>query len=255
MLFSKGVVLVEGISEQLLIPCFAEYMEKRIEDAHVAVVRVDGLTFKHFIKIYGAGVKADRLKYALETKVACVLDADPKRILKTGTKRRWQKCFPFEIDLDQTSYEYQKVSSTAISLDHNKSANVKICYINDGKGKTFEYEIAFNNPTLSLLPSDSMTPDDKNILTTLIGLYSESYDAFVADKEDEDVKNSLSFCSWTEDEKKRAKFAANYLFAVKKGDNAFGLQQRLRKNLIKQHTERVAFVIPEYIKNTIDWVS
>jgi putative ATP-dependent endonuclease of OLD family len=86
MLFSKGVVLVEGISEQLLIPCFAEYMEKRIEDAHVAVVRVDGLTFKHFIKIYGTGVKADRLKYALETKVACVLDADPKRILVPPTR-------------------------------------------------------------------------------------------------------------------------------------------------------------------------
>ena len=55
MLFSKTVLLVEGITEQLLFPIFAEYEKYSLEKSHVALVRVDSNTFKHFLKLFGIG--------------------------------------------------------------------------------------------------------------------------------------------------------------------------------------------------------
>lgn len=49
MLFAKSVIMGEGIAEQLIFPILAEYDNKSFEKSHVAMVRVDALTFKHFI--------------------------------------------------------------------------------------------------------------------------------------------------------------------------------------------------------------
>ncbi|WP_347839955.1 AAA family ATPase [uncultured Draconibacterium sp.] len=72
MLFSKSVVFVEGITEQLLLPVFAEYNGESLESEHVSVINIGGRYFNHFLKLF------DSTKpYAINKKVACITDLDP----------------------------------------------------------------------------------------------------------------------------------------------------------------------------------
>lgn len=67
MLFSRGVILVEGIAEALVLPRLAEivlkkYNEKQDESSRLAstldemgvsVININGITFKYFMKLFG----------------------------------------------------------------------------------------------------------------------------------------------------------------------------------------------------------
>ncbi|MDA0168433.1 AAA family ATPase [Solirubrobacter taibaiensis] len=55
LLFARGVVLVEGIAEQLLIPAFARQLRMPLNEHGVAVVNVEGLAFGPFVELFGPG--------------------------------------------------------------------------------------------------------------------------------------------------------------------------------------------------------
>ena len=233
MLFSKGIILVEGIAEQLLFPCLAKYCDKSIEKSHVAIVRVDGLTFKHFLKLFGIGIVEDRKQYALSKKVACVIDADPSRLTKGDKKPRYKACWPFELAVSPTEYEYKAFSGVVSDLREGaKGAKLRVCYNETGKGKTFEYDLALENKDCKLVFPDTL-----------------------ALKEDEELKASVESCAWGQPDKDKAIQAARYLLQVdSKGENAFELEERLRANLLVKAEERVPFALPDYIKTAIEWV-
>jgi putative ATP-dependent endonuclease of OLD family len=71
MLFCKGVLFVEGIAEQLLIPAFTEYVVGcDLEKYHVAIINVGGSTFKHFLPLFGAGTQTEVPH--LQCRVTCI---------------------------------------------------------------------------------------------------------------------------------------------------------------------------------------
>lgn len=51
MLFAKGILFVEGISEALLLPIFAEYLNRPLDKYAVEVINVDGVSFKPFANL------------------------------------------------------------------------------------------------------------------------------------------------------------------------------------------------------------
>jgi putative ATP-dependent endonuclease of OLD family len=69
LLFARGVLLVEGLAEQLLFPDLARALGISLKEAGVAVVGVGGLSFRPFAELFGPG----RLPY----RCAIVSDADP----------------------------------------------------------------------------------------------------------------------------------------------------------------------------------
>lgn len=69
LLFSRGVVLVEGVAEQLLVPVIAESMDLSLAEAGISVVNVGGLAFGPFIELFGR----ERLPF----RCAVITDADP----------------------------------------------------------------------------------------------------------------------------------------------------------------------------------
>jgi len=73
LLFSKGVILVEGIAEQLLLPVLAEHLGSSLEEHHVAVIPVGGLTFKHFLPLFGGGPSLQQTTRALNRPLACLI--------------------------------------------------------------------------------------------------------------------------------------------------------------------------------------
>ena len=68
LLFARGVILVEGVAEQLLVPAIAEQMGRPLAEYGVTVVNVGGLSFAPFADLFAA----ERLPY----RCAIVSDGD-----------------------------------------------------------------------------------------------------------------------------------------------------------------------------------
>lgn len=69
LFFARGVIFVEGISEQLLVPELAQRAQHDLAAEGISVVNIGGVAFKHFMELFGE----DRLP----ARVAVVSDSDP----------------------------------------------------------------------------------------------------------------------------------------------------------------------------------
>jgi putative ATP-dependent endonuclease of OLD family len=54
LLFARGVVLVEGVAEQLLVPALASQMSLPLHERGVTVINVDGLAFGPFVELFAS---------------------------------------------------------------------------------------------------------------------------------------------------------------------------------------------------------
>lgn len=84
LLFSKGVILVEGIAEALLLPEIAKVVLKdhpslspSLEDAGVSVINMNGIYFKYFMQLFGAFREGKN--EAIPIRCAGVTDNDPPK--------------------------------------------------------------------------------------------------------------------------------------------------------------------------------
>lgn len=75
MFFAKGVLLVEGVAEVVLIPKIAELLGRPLEDYGVSLVSVNGLSRKRYAKAYRSSATSANPK-PLPIKVACITDLD-----------------------------------------------------------------------------------------------------------------------------------------------------------------------------------
>jgi len=249
MLFAKGVIFVEGIAEQLLVPCLSQCIGRPIETHHVAVIAVGGMTFKHFLPLFGAGEDEPLRRYAMRRCVACIVDADPARKEKIKDARR-QKCWPYVLHRDCATYDYFPVSGVVTNLQtmqDRSPGNIKICV----GSKTLEYDLALANAQLPLLITPSCehesdlralaeTPETvpTSLQSLLAGDGSDTLDALAARP---DVATH--------------RFATCYLLCAEdaKGEHALVLERQLRENASKPEADREPFVCPDYIKDAIHW--
>jgi putative ATP-dependent endonuclease of OLD family len=70
LFFARGVVLVEGVTEQLLLPVFARLLKRDLADAGVTVINVGGVAFRSFAQLFAEG--------ALPIRCVIVTDGDPE---------------------------------------------------------------------------------------------------------------------------------------------------------------------------------
>lgn len=253
MLFAKGVIFVEGIAEQILMPCLAEYIKIRLEDYHIAVIAVGGSTFKHFLPMFGAGLPQPDQEQALDRHVACLVDADPMRKLKEEKAKR--KCYPYQLGLRDDEYEYYPRSSVVENLEDTCGCNLNI--LTRWGSKTLEYDLALANDCSSLLVTAACKHADElrafvnNGGTTEAGglekLIANGGDGVWEDLES--VDNAA--------ERRKHRFATYYLLCTEdsKGEHAFELERQLRENLEKPPEEQEQVQIPDHIAEAILWVS
>jgi len=83
--FAKAVILVEGISEALLIPVLAKSMGHDLAKLHISVIPICGLAFETFKKIFQES--------ALGIRVAIVTDSDPA----VPTDVPWKDAVPLSV--------------------------------------------------------------------------------------------------------------------------------------------------------------
>lgn len=260
MLFAEKIILVEGLAEQLLMSIFAEYLNTSLEDNHIAVINVGGKYFNHFLNLFDA-----TNPYAIKRKVVCITDRDPERRQQTITdsnkKNSFNKCYPFEMNIDVNEFEYKQNQYTK-----NYSENIQFFLQNEVYGKTLEYDLIRFNPNFQGLVTDSTS--NKEEIFKLMDQYNkcEPLESMLKtlnkSGENERIDQALrdTRLTWNDKDKKEALIAARYLNSVGKGVNALELAYELEKNLLKkgrdeiERTEFKEFVVPDYIKAAIDWM-
>ncbi|MCA0232976.1 MAG: AAA family ATPase [Bacteroidetes bacterium] len=274
MLFAQKVILVEGLAEQLLIPTLAkyinaeqqekferdnpdkkeEYQSTLLEDNHIAVINVGGRYFEHFLQLFDS----EKSPFAIPKKVVCITDRDPERKKKNTEGAKFEKCYPFEYNQNNSEYEYKDNSS---SLINQYGVHSKILFFSQDavKGKTLEYDLVTYNPKSTMLIINGMT-NEKNLKELMSFDYTKSIEHYFApmnnSKEKERIVDGIRKCNWEGDEdKKKAIVASYYLNSVGKGENALDLSVALEVNLSKKGTsEYHDFQVPQYIKDAIEWI-
>lgn len=251
MLFSKSVILVEGLAEQLILPSLSDYINYSLDENHVAIVQAGSSihTFKHFLKLFGAEISNSKKEYSLSKRVACIVDTDPlkceRKIEKTvddsdneenePKKGRdiYKTCYPFE---NEKNCKYEMISTYVTEYEEllNETTNpyIRIFYNRTFKGKTFEYDLAFDNY-------------NSKLFTNLMG----------RTKPPKEVKSLMNNCEWEIEDRKKAIFAATYLKYAEnsKGVAALYLAHELKKNYYNRGSDRVKVNVPVHIRNAITW--
>lgn len=260
MLFSQKVLFVEGIAEQLLMSIFANYLDVSLEDNHVAVINVGGRYFSHFLYLFDS-----EKENTIHKKIVCLTDRDPERKEKTDekekSKEKYKKCYPYELNVDSENFEY-RTNTHADTYLKDSHPNITFYSQPSDLGKTFEYDLVYNNPSLKLLITDSISNKDE--IEQLMILYNTEGKTFedllkelpVSKKNNENkrIKESIiTNTALSDEQKKRAIIASRYLNSIGKGENALELCYALQENLTKKGTaEYINVVIPEYIKEAIE---
>lgn len=249
MLFAKGIIFVEGIAEQLLVPCISQCIGRPIETHHVAVIAVGGVTFKHFLPLFGAGADEALRPYALRRPVACMVDADPARKAKVKDARR-QKCWPYALNRDCAAYDYFPVSGVVTNLHSMRDrspANIRICV----GGKTLEYDLAMANAGLPLLVTPSCEHEaDLRALAEAPAAVPPTLQSLLTG----DGSDTVAALAARPDAAAH-RFATCYLLCAEdaKGEHALILERQLRENASKPEADRKPFVCPGYIQDAIHW--
>ena len=232
MLFAKGIIFVEGISEALLLPVFAEYLGRPLDKYAVTIVNVDGVSFKPF---------ADLLCYANNTEeqtIRAAIITDDDRCSDKLEKYYISKEFDYDCDYSELKSIASKLQCGNPSKRYSaikqwcKDAHVKVY----GAKKTFEYELAqySNNISYLLKVISIIQPNESGKLEKKVNSLTDA--------------EEKAICIW---------LYINYRSKYK-GEIAQNLARLLRENITndkncifnKQNSE-ISFEIPNYIKKAI----
>jgi len=221
LLFSKAVIMVEGISEALLLPELAKRilidynatkpkttLPVTLDDCGVSVINLNGIYFKHFMQLF-CDLTNDRYD-SLPFRCAGLTDNDPESTEKpTRSNRAIGK-----------NHALKLISKVEMSSNSRLYTNLK----------TFEYDLGMEDGNLN-----AMIPVFLDLLDT---------DGSIRRKFDSHNTTNWADPKITDDMKKEV--AYDLLRRICKGEFA----QRLAMKL-SNPTEQ--FVIPEYIKKAILW--
>jgi len=141
VLFSRGVVFVEGDAEAALVPVFADTLKSNLDEAGVSICSVGGVHFRPYVK----------LALALNIPFAVITDWDPMdgSVPPLGRKRS----IDLLSDIQQASEgrELDAIARTALEEDDSAlraKANEVGIFLNDA---TFELEVAKTEGLVSTL--------------------------------------------------------------------------------------------------------
>ena len=235
LFFGKGVLFVEGISEELLIPAFARVLGFRLEDYKIELVNVHGTSFYPFLSLFNA---ADELK-RLSVPVSIVTDDDRFTDSKDSAYS-FKQLLPnraLTIDL-HSRIEAGSITSRISNIQAFASTSQeRICL--KRAFKTFEYDLIWenvggsraeleSNPLISFLFNyPPIQKKMKRVRSIVEGMRGERFA-----KED---RSQLAILIWKALPPK-AQFA-----------------QDLSSHLFDKQKEDVAgFTVPKYIKEALD---
>ena len=223
LLFSKGVILVEGIAEAMVMPELAKRViknynlksqnavPKNLEEQGISVINLNGIFFNHFMQLFCNINSGTPLALSIPLKCVGITDADPEKTAKP------------------TIENSGKGKNSALNLIKTieKSDNCRLF----SNLKTFEYDLAIEGGNLKPMIDCFLEVLETN------GRIRKEYELHA----NTDWSNA--------DPQKRAEIALDLLNKIE--DNKGEFAQKLAESL---SNENVNFEIPKYIEDAIYWV-
>jgi len=227
LLFAKGVLLVEGIAEALVIKELSRYILKKLatdnpgkkyvedlEEYGISIINLNGIYFRHFMTLFqGYKKKGDGSFEATEfipIKCAGLTDNDPDKAAKP------------------THHNPAVGTNPQLYLIQELESNSQKCRLFSNL-KTFEYDLALTDNNLATMCEVqlALTTTDGSVKTQL-----EQYE-------------QTNWNGKTDEEKADAAFW--FLNHIDKGEFAQKLSQKLSE-------PNVIFTSPAYITDAIKWL-
>ena len=252
LLFASGVILVEGIAEQMIIPTLAKIVlkdqkdgYKSLEDLGISTINLNGIYFKHFMQLYCNIKTTDDPKEKdvgqnIPVRCAGLTDLDPPKKIKKEipdpenageTKEVSEDFIPYEGNMKNgTNHALKLVDSISKSTDARLFVS---------KYKTLEYDLAMEGNNAALISGiiASLWPTPKENESPVIKEFT-----------------AMSKIDWTEKSPKEVAEAAHKILKRIDDDN-IGKGMFAQVMTDKIQSEGFIFTVPEYIKNAILWAS
>jgi putative ATP-dependent endonuclease of OLD family len=140
LFYARSIIFVEGISEELLFPTFAEIQGFKLEDFRIELVNIDGTSFYPFIYLFNSNIDEKKLIQ----KISIVTDDDRFPDSKKSDYS-FSKIIEDNTKLEELlkSIDEGEISARISNLEEIKNKQDKI--IIASAYKTFEYELILNN--------------------------------------------------------------------------------------------------------------
>lgn len=247
MLFADKVILVEGISEKLLLPLFMEKCNCPYEDNHISIVEIGGKHFEHFIELFN--------RNAVEKKVLCITDRDFKWINEVN-------------GVKTLSYyrDYGSSKSSHIMSLHEKFNidNLRIVTQDKG-GRTFEDELFLVNLTEDMADikaieraKDLMKKVTNRTIDGLLDRYDfvfDSWDKHRPPNASSIVSGALDvFQNAISQDRDKAEFYQRLFFAELFLYYASNGKGNVALNILTDENLAEAIVVPPYIEKGLKWL-
>jgi putative ATP-dependent endonuclease of OLD family len=252
LLFASGVILVEGIAEQMIIPTLAKIVlkdqkdgYKSLEDLGISTINLNGIYFKHFMQLYCNIKTTDDPKEKdvgqnIPVRCAGLTDLDPPKKIKKEIPDPENAGETKEVSDDFIPYEGNMKNGTNHALklvdSISKSTDARLFV---SKYKTLEYDLAMEGNNAALMSGiiASLWPTPKENESPVIKEFT-----------------AMSKIDWTEKSPKEVAEAAHKILKRIDDDN-IGKGMFAQVMTDKIQSEGFIFTVPEYIKNAILWAS
>ncbi|WP_371373350.1 ATP-dependent endonuclease [Sporomusa aerivorans] len=241
LFFSKGIILVEGISEALLLPVLAKRLGCPLDENAIEIVNIDGVAFEPFVKLFNAPEKEKRIN------IPCIVVTDDDR------------CTDKTEDGDDDSNEEgePEASGTAIKLSENdlklKKADIKIVIekLRGGKpsaravkAKTFDAELVTVSTAFKTFEYELAKASRKNInviMTVLKTMQPKNYAWILQEIEDKALSDEeAAVLIWLAVRKEKGIFSQKLAAKIEEVD----------ENGVFKHE----FIIPNYLQKVFEMV-
>lgn len=165
-------------------------------------------------------------------------------------------CYPFEMGIDKELYDFAQNPFVHSAREFSDVENINISYSDEKEGKTFEFDLLFNNPKSKWLINESMRNSEKIKKLMDCKDFAEAKTKFGNSDWETKVLDSIEKCEWSDDKKHAALIASYYLKSVNKGDNALFTSTLLSENLgnINDQEKFHEFKVPKYIEDGLTWL-
>ncbi|MBL7689684.1 MAG: AAA family ATPase [Bdellovibrionaceae bacterium] len=127
MLFARGVVFVEGVTEHVLLPVLANRLGKDLHASHISVVPVHGVNFETLGRLFGPG--------RIDIPVSIITDGDPTVEHVAGVPETWRTEIPAGFAND-TYPPADRIANVRALEENNASLRVLVSSV------TLEYDMA-----------------------------------------------------------------------------------------------------------------
>lgn len=238
LLFSKGIILVEGICEAMLLPVLAPFVLKEyndaneiklpntLEEAGVTVININGINFKYFYPLF---CDIEGGEERLPIWCSGITDRDPlPNIVKDnkGKTIKREEIYPIE---GQEICEGNEAIELAHKINKSKRARLYVSPL-----KTFEYDLAMsgNIPVMAEVLEENWPKDGGETgVKSFCKLIKNKYNVYIDDEE----------------KRADAKYIYKHIDCNEIGKGVFS------QAIIEKIEEKKIFIVPEYIKKSIIW--